>query len=366
MFLSKHLERIALLLCLIATLSSPLVAAKESDLPWTLNVYFENDLFGKTDQDYTNGIRFSWVSPDISSYETDKRLPLWLRDTNDFLHFFHDRSLLKRCSKAREEHSEGNCISRNLVVNLGQLIYTPQDRDAAELVKDDRPYAGYLYSSVGYHTRSDNKLDTIEFSLGIIGPAAMGEQSQGFIHETRGFDKFKGWDNQLSNELGIGLLYEHKQRLFSNSLFNTDIRHDFIAHAGLSIGNVSTYINSGFEYRVGLYLPDDFGTSSVRPGGDSASPGRSDPRLRPDFVGGIHLFLATDARLVARDIFLDGNSFENSHSVDKEIAVADIALGVNFIYGRWRYSYAQVWRTREFTQQVHSHEYGSITISYTF
>jgi len=342
------------------------LSAQEQALPWVLNVYFENDLFGETDQNYTNGIRFSWVSPDLSSYEDDETLPEWLRDTNDFLSFFHDRRLLQRCSKARSEHFVGDCLSRNLVVSLGQLIYTPQDIDAEELLEDQRPYAGYLYSQFAYQTRSDEKLDTIEFSLGIVGPASLGQEAQDLIHDLRGFDKFKGWDNQLGNELGIGVVYEHKQRVFRQALWGGRMQQDLIVHAGASLGNVATYVNAGFEYRIGRFLPDDFGTASVRPGGDSASPGRNDPRLRRNFLGGFHLFVAVDGRLVARDIFLDGNTFRDSHSVSKKNGVGDVAMGVNFVSGRWKFSYAQVRRTREFGQQVGSHEYGSITLSYVY
>jgi len=358
--------KINVLQLLLGTLLATTASAQEADLPWTLNAYFENDLFGETDRNYTNGIRLSWTSPDLSSYERDETLPQWLRDSNDFLHFFHDRSLLKRCSKARREHSGDNCLSRNLVVSAGQLIYTPENIDEESLIESDRPYAGYLYLGFAYHTRSDLKLDTIEFAIGIVGPASLGQEAQDFIHDLRGFDKFRGWDNQLDNELGLGMLYEHKRRVFRQTFFNGTLQQDFITHAGISLGNVATYLNAGFEYRLGRVLPDDFGTASVRPGGDSASPGRNDPRLRRNFLSGVHIFVASDARWVARDIFLDGNSFENSHSIDKRRAVADISLGVNFISGRWKFSYAQVWRSKEFKRQSHSHEYGSMTVSYVF
>jgi lipid A 3-O-deacylase len=355
-----------LLALFVTVLASAAACAEETDLPWTLNAYFENDLFGETDRNYTNGIRLSWTSPDLSSYERDETLPQWLRDSNDFLHFFHDRSLLKRCSRARREHSGDDCLSRNLVVSAGQLIYTPDNIEQKTLVETDRPYAGYLYLGFAYHTRSDTKLDTIEFNIGIVGPASLGREAQDFIHELRDFETFKGWDNQLDNELGLGVLYEHKRRLFRRTLFNGMLQQDFIAHAGMSLGNVATYLNGGFEYRLGRFLPDDFGTASVRPGGDSASPGRNDPRLRRNFLSGVHFFVATDARWVARDIFLDGNSFENSHSIDKHRAVADISLGMNLISGRWKFSYAQVWRSKEYKRQPHSHEYGSMTVSYVF
>jgi lipid A 3-O-deacylase len=249
-----------------------------------------------------------------------------------------------------------NCLSRNLVVSIGHLIYTPEDIKAKQIIENDRPYAGYLYSSLGYHTRSDNKLDTIEFSLGLIGPSSQGQQAQDFIHELRDFEKFNGWDNQLNNEVTINVLYEHKQRFFRNTTLTKRLQHDLIAHTGISLGTVATHINTGFEYRIGLHLPDDFGTASVRPGGDSASPGRNDLRLRPKFINGLHVFLAADSRLVARDIFLDGNTFEDSHGVDKKTVVADIALGFNFISGQWKFSYAQVWRTKEFKLQEISHE----------
>jgi hypothetical protein len=355
-----------LVVFLVQLVFSTDVLAQDETLPWVLNVYFENDLFGETDQNYTNGIRLSWVSPDLSSYEADETLPGWIRDANDFLHFFHDRSLLKRCSKFRKEHINGNCVSRNLVVSLGQLIYTPQNVQAQELLEDERPYAGYLYTQFAYHTRSDKRLDSIEFSLGVVGPASQAQEAQDFIHDLRGFDKFQGWDNQLKNELGLGVLYQRKQRVFRQSLWDDRIQQDLIVHAGASLGNVATYLNTGFEYRIGRFLPDDFGTSSVRPGGDSASPGRNDPRLRRNFLSGVHLFVSVDGRLVGRDIFLDGNTFRNSHSVDKKNTVGDMAIGMNFISGRWKFSYAQVWQSKEFEEQSGSHEYGSITLSYVY
>ncbi len=329
--------------------------------PWTVNVYFENDLFSETDQNYTNGIRLSWVSPDITSYENDPRLPGWVREVNDKLHFFHDSS---------------KGLARNLVISAGQLMYTPSTIDATELLVDERPYAGYLYVGFAYHTRSDTQLDTVEVNIGIVGPEAQGEQTQDLIHKIRAFDKFQGWDNQLKNEPGLQLVYEHKRRLFKDLLFPRGlfasgklrtVEQDFIAHGGISLGNVATYVNFGGEYRIG-YLPDDFGTSAVRPGGDNSAPGRGDPRRRrgkfPIF--GLHGFVALDTRLVVRDIFLDGNTFRDSHSVDKEPVVADIAAGISFLTGHWKVSYAYVVRTREFRKQPHHHQYGSLSLSYSW
>ncbi len=337
-----------LLFCLAASVATNASAAED---PWTINLYLENDLFGETDQNYTNGIRVSWVSPDTTSYLSDPEFPAWVRAVNKNLRFFNHL-------KANLEH--------NLVISLGQLMYTPSNVLASELVPDQRPYAGYLYTGFGYHTRSKTQLDSIEIYLGVVGPAALGEQAQDTIHDIRGFDKYNGWDNQLENEPALTLLYEHKQRLFRGPIVGW-LHHDFIGHGGISLGNVATYLNVGAEYRIGRDLPDDFGTSAVRPGGDNSAPGRGDPRRRKSgaLIYGIHAFVSADARLVAQDIFLDGNTFRDSHSVSKEKQVADLSAGISFLTGQWKASFAWVIRTREFELQPHHHQYGSFSLSYS-
>ncbi|MEZ5530669.1 MAG: lipid A deacylase LpxR family protein [Porticoccaceae bacterium] len=316
----------------------------------TLNLYLENDLFGETDRYYTNGIRFSCNSPDLTSYLEDPSLPGWVRSTNRRLRFFHGL-------KDEEE------LQRNLVVSFGQLMFTPTDKEARELLEDDRPYAGFLYLGFAYHVRDEEQLDSLELNVGMVGPASLAEEGQDFIHEIRDIDKFNGWDNQLENELGLQLVYEHKQRF---KLSDHWPHQDFIAHSGVSLGNVATYLNFGGEYRIGWRLPQDFGTASLRPGGDNSAPGRGDARYCQRWICGLHAFVSVDTRLVARDIFLDGNTFEDSHSVDRRPVVADAAIGFSFLVDGWKISYAKVFRTREFEEQEDPHQYGSLSISYSF
>ena len=167
--------------------------------------------------------------------------------------------------------------------------------------------------------------------------------------------------------LGLVLAYEHKRRLLDVQSANSDFGYDFISHDGVALGNVSTYLNVGGEFRVGWLIPNDFGTSALRPGGDNSAPDANwDPRYNVDGNWGLHFFASLDARAVARDIFLDGNSFHDSHSVRKEPLVADLALGASTVFRGVKFSYAQVLRTREFKQQDDSHSYGSLSISYSY
>ena len=322
----------------------------------SFNLYFENDLFAETDQDYTNGIRLSLISPDLDSFEQQfidnaqvKSLFQWL---NPKLSMFHPQV---------PGGSDGpGKSSRRVVISIGQTIYTPETINATDLLEDERPYAGWLYLGVAYHARNRNQLRTVGVNLGVVGPAAWGQETQDLIHDLRGFDKFQGWDNQLENEPGIQLVYEHKDKLV-NQTRGSALGYDLVSHYGGSLGNIATYANAGVEVRTGWRIPDDFGTSSLRPGGDNSAPdGESRPGL------GFHLFASTDVRLVAQDIFLDGNTFSDSHSVEKEPLVADLALGVSFVYDSFKLSFARIIRSKEFKSQQESHNYGSLSISWNF
>lgn len=364
----KYCPTIVLAALLLSAASLPCVAMTPTDentpdpaqtvtetqinRPWTTNLYLENDLFGETDQNYTNGIRLSWVSPNLSSYRDDPAVPELLNSVNDRF----DKLL---------DFREG--LTRNVVISIGQLIYTPENRDTTELQVDDRPYAGYLYLGFGYHARTAQRLDSVGINLGVVGPASLAKEAQDAIHDLRNMKKFKGWDNQLRNEPVLQLVYENKLRLFNHRL-PFSLQHDFISHAGIAIGNVGSYLNAGGEYRIGWDLPEDFGTSAVRPAGDNSAPGSGDSRLiiTDKLLYGLHGFVSVDGRLVGNDIFLDGNTWRDSHSIDKEYLVADVSVGVSFLVRQWKVSYGQVFRTREFRQQKHHHEYGSLSISYTW
>ncbi len=318
----------------------------------TLNLYFENDLFAETDQNYTNGIRASYVTGDLTSFLNDPELPEWIRRYNTLINpllNWHNPNI-----NPQETH-------RNLVVTFGQQIFTPSDIDRTTVDPDDRPYAGWLYLGLGYNQNNDRWMDSTQLNIGVIGPAALGQEAQDFIHDLRGFEKFKGWDNQLDNEPGFQFVYETKYRQDDYRLID-DLNYDVIYHSGFSLGNVATYLNAGAELRIGWNLPNDFGTSTLRPGGDNSAPGR----YKLGTTTSVHTFFSADARLVARDIFLDGNTFSSSHSVDKEYLVGDLAAGIAVLSGRWKIAYAQIFRTKEFKGQPSSHSYGSLSITYNF
>ncbi|MFT5706235.1 MAG: lipid A 3-O-deacylase [Oceanospirillaceae bacterium] len=341
--------------------------AQSADDPWTLNLHFENDLFANTDLNYTNGVRVSWVSADLENFlQNQQNNYVWINRVNQLLVPLHPTLL--------PSNKTGEEVHKNIVFSVGQLMFTPQDKTKTTLDNNDRPYAGWLYSGIGYQARTKSKLHSFELNVGIVGPAALAKESQDFIHNIRDIERFNGWDNQLSNELGVQLVFERKRRFkpfkknavggFDSGFLGAKrLESDFITHWGASLGNVATYVNAGAEWRIGWSLPSDFGTSTLKPGGDSNNPGTGDPNKR---ILQVHGFAAVDGRLVARNIFLDGNTFTDSHSVNKKKLVADMTIGVSVVYRRWNVSYSHVYRTKEFNAQSASQKYGSLSMSYSY
>lgn len=335
-------------LLLIFLLGMPLTGYSSENL-WTQSLYFENDLFIDTDGDYTNGIKYSVISPDLAPQIPLHRTAQIPRMALDF---FHRIPLIKN---APDE------TGHKIELAFGQNIFTPQDISRFDLIEDDRPYAGYSYIAMSYHRKSEEEnqwrqMDTAEVQIGIVGPSSLAEDAQKFVHELRDLQRPNGWDHQLEDELGITAAFERKWLYHPTHQRRFCV--DAITHAGVALGNVMAYLNGGAEVRAGWNIPRSFAVSLIRPAGSTWS--------TVNTAFSIYLFTAVNGRVVLRDIFLDGNTFSDSHHVHKKTLVADLSSGITARFRRLSVSLTRTERTREFDQQPKHHGFGSITISYAF
>ncbi|MBM3538258.1 MAG: lipid A deacylase LpxR family protein [Alphaproteobacteria bacterium] len=296
----------------------------------------ENDLYAieNSDRHYTNGVRLAWLS-------ADDEVPEWGKQLGDALPFLNPEA------------------RRRIGWAIGHNLYTPQDKATRERVADDRPYAAFLYVGLALQSETETRLDTLELDIGVVGPAALGKPIQNNYHRLIGAKKAYGWSHQLKNEPGVALAWERKWRFLDEQPPDT-LGWDVIPHLAGSIGNVSTYAGAGATFRFGDDLISDFGPPRIRP----ALPGSSSYRPRDSF--GWYLFAGAEGRAVLRDVFLDGNTFTDSHSVSKKPLVADFQAGFALLFERFRLSYTQVMRTREFDGQDRPDFFGSVSISARF
>lgn len=316
----------------------------------TLTLYIENDVFAGTDREYTNGMKLTWISQDFSDFREGKQLPCWSNVIIELLPFVNRKGYQKTLS-----------------LSFGQNMYTPDDIEAEFPAADTRPYAGITYFSIGFHGRNQRIMDSLELSLGMVGPHSYAEECQKRVHIWTDSDYPNGWDNQIEDEFIANLYFERKLRLLSSELWH-DLAWDIIPHVGCAFGNAFIAANTGTQLRCGWHLPNDFGTYQIRPGSDSNAPlDENDPRFLSEREQiGIHTFLAFDINAVFHNILLDGNIFRKSYSVEKEPYVSSIIWGIGVILERWKITYSYVLRSKEFKTQENEQVYGSITLSYTF
>lgn len=324
-------------------------ANEEEKIFDTFTLHWENDTFAGTDRDYSNGIKLTWSTPyDITDTGKD-HLPDWSYPLINNLPFVNDPS--------------GH---RAVSVSFGQKLFTPTDTERTDLVVNDRPYAGFLYLASGFHNQIGNRKNSWELQLGVVGPLALGEESQDVVHGLLDAEKAGGWDHQLKNEIGLGIICESKWRLpFPET--GRELNYDLIPHLGFRVGNIQTYLNAGAEIRYGWNLPRDFGSCPIRAGCSSNSAFNDTPAVVPGrLLTGWHIFTAVNGRIVARDIFLDGNTFRDSHSVDREVLVGELIAGLAMDFGRIRTTYSYVMRTKQFEIEDKNHLFGSLTVTWAY
>jgi hypothetical protein len=297
-----------------------------------LSIQFENDIFFNTDQHYTNGVQLNYTT-------APQDTPRWLEN------FAHDLPLFSDTGEVRTNFQ------------IGQDIFTPRRTGLVVPDPNDRPYAGYLYIGMGVLVKGDTHLDQAELQLGTTGPASLAEDAQNWVHTVIGDNKALGWHYQLRDEPIANIYYERSWKLIPpKSLFG--VFFDLEPHAGLAAGNAYDYVNAGAMARVGINLPDDFGPPRLEP----SLPGSA--FFEPNGALSAYIFAGVDGRAVGRNIFLDGNTFENSPSVDKKILVGDLQMGAALQLGGARLSFTHVFRTKEFDTQRSADQFGSVDLTF--
>lgn len=315
-------------------------SSEDFDTSQFFNLQFENDLFGSgEDSHFTHGTRISYLTSEKPTGFESKLKSTVLAAIPKFL-------IPK---------------SRRISLILGQNIFTPADITRNDLVENDRPYAGWLYLGVGFVTEGGEEhkfMENLEVNLGVVGPGALGDEVQTEWHDFIGVKEPQGWSNQLDNEPGFILFYERKWPLRPTSeKLNSII--DLTPSAGFALGNVFTYFATGLTLRLGYNIPDDYGPPRIRPG--LAGSGFFTPEKRFTW----YLFAGVEGRAVGRNIFLDGNTYQNSHSVDKKTLVGDLQVGVVVTLNRnFRMGFTNIFRSKEFDDQPRLDEFGSISLSY--
>ena len=331
--------------CLFGVAPSSAVAGDRTDDSWRTTILEENDsLYFNSDKHYTQGLRLSALSPAIDSS--------WANAIYDF------------AGAIPTVFAPGG--TRRTAFFAGQSIFTPKNLDIKPPNPTDRPYAGWLYGGFSLLQESHGSaLENLEIDLGVVGPGALGRQTQNDFHQFIAIHQAQGWSNQIQQEVGGVISYErlwHVPIFVSTEDGTSGI--DVVPQVGGSGGNVFTYGEIGVLLRIGRHLETDYGPVRIRPSLSGTD------YFNPDQLGddwGYYFFAGAQGRVVARDIFLDGNDFRQSASVTHKTLVADLQAGVSVFWSTHaRLDFSAVRRTREYVGQPHPDVIGTAALAFTW
>jgi lipid A 3-O-deacylase len=300
----------------------------------------ENDMVVHTDRHYTQGLKLIYAASEqpADSEGWVARTGRWLPQTG-----FEPETV-------------------RWGVSLGQNIYTPSDISATTLLENDRPYAGFLYTSFFIQRRTIltehlAQMDHWQAVVGVIGAPSLAEEAQNTVHRLRDIGQAQGWKYQLKTEPGIALQYERCWLVSSGQARGWEAQ--VLPYGGASLGNVGTYGAAGGQVRAGWHIPGGGGVNTI----DTIVPlSGGMPQDGSGHCFGFYFFGGVEGRAVGYNTFLDGNIFQDSHHVTKYPLVGDLKFGGAFTFKYVDLVYTQTLRTKEYVGQPDTDSFGSLAL----
>jgi len=284
---------------------------------------------------------------------------------------------------------------------IGQQLFTPRNTSAIAPLPEDRPYAGWLYLGLrqellqplapshgnGSEGHRRWRTHSLELQFGVVGPSALGEQTQRAAHDLDHSDQSNGWDNQISDRFGAQAFYNFSTRLDSFEIGNCchGFVVDWLGQAVGAVGNLQQYAEVGTVVRFGrnmgpmlqrTIVPSVLTASlkSIDPAvlaGEKEKPNLDTAECR--FLLGArecYVFAGVAARGVRKNVFLEPTTNGAGAVISPDRFVYDLTWGFRARY-RWaRFDYISTTRSREFQPAPANpldgdgrHSFGSFTMS---
>jgi hypothetical protein len=300
---------------------------------------YRHEILGITENDnytlqlrdgyYTNGLMFTWNS----ALNTSRHK--WYRGKN-----------IKKVVQG---------------IQIGQKIYNPVSFDRADVVAQDRPFAGYLFATYDQRVAYANGgLLQLSATLGTIGPNSFAGDVQSWYHGAINIYPVEGWPTQVHNEasLNLGLLY-------SQSMMPRPVerRHADIAWiAAANLGNAATNASAALLLRAGR-MESNYNTVQWN---TRVSHNAS---VAPIHRSEIYFFVQPMLTAQAYNAVLQGGLFVNDKgpfTVDIEPLVFSLQAGVKYAQNRWTVNLHYLYRSKEAKGQERPENLVSIQLGMRF
>lgn len=197
------------------------------------------------------------------------------------------------------------------VLSLSHRIFTPQLVSPSVPRPLDWPFGASLAFGSAIVVDGERTRQALGLELGVIGPAALGGPVQNALHRIIGQPRVEGWDAQVRAQPAVQLYWSRLARYRLDGFEGVDA----VLRTGLRAGSPLTQAELGASLRFGR-----------RPDGPSW-PGESiGDRGRP----GWHGFVGVEARAVAHDAMIDGDTYRVPSQVSHRPFAGSAFIGASW------------------------------------
>ncbi len=305
-------------LCALAVL--PLITAPTwADSNSAFYFGLDNDGVFGVDQDYTNGIFFSYSSDiDVDDNSLFYKLP-----TQPF----------------SPEHAKETKWS----FQLGQKMWTPSDIETPDPQPGERPYAGLLFGEAKLYAIDEDQVSQFGLMIGTTGPNSFAEEGQKLVHSITKSDDPNGWDNQIYNQVVVNLAHKNDRRWYHNQS-DAGWGSEWSSNYRVMAGNFRSEVAVGGLYRWGYQLSDNFGSVDIT----------NEATLNPTMIRraktGFYMFTGIEGRYRFNDITIEGDRPSSVPDTNVENLQATAVAGLVGYYKGWGMSFSVAGKSKDFEE----------------
>lgn len=241
-----------------------------------------------------------------------------------------------------EADAEAGCASTTIAAS--HRLYSPRE-DSWVPVRGHRPFAGWLGVAATGRVVDGPTRRTLSLELGVTGGPSLGQTVQEAYHRIAGFWNPVGWRHQLGFEPAFSVGYGVERRVAELRSGGTRAA-DAVVRGGAEAGTLRTGVSAGVRVRAGRDLAHAFAG-------------------RPARGTSLYVVAGLEGELVARDLFLDGNTFSRTPPrVTREPWIARSVWGVGVARRGLGAEFRVSSRTRAYREEPGGHPFGTIEITW--
>jgi lipid A 3-O-deacylase len=258
-------------------------------------------------------------------------------------------------------NSNPDIRKKTTTFRLNQSVYTPKIRNLKVISKVDRPPAGLAFAEIkrNYFYSNENVFK-VGFQIGVVGPAALAEETQNVLHQIIKVDNVQGWQFQIKNTLLLQSNFMFSRKI---NAFDFAKNIDFHFQSESNFGTTLVGTTNGIAARISLKNLLPIYNSNFY--GAALSADKSVYKTQKE----AYFYVSSGLNFQLFDATIQGGIFDNLSPVTFALIPFRFVASAGFKYRKdnVNLSYSFIYQGKEAkSEKLTGYYYGSIGVGFLF